>query len=285
MSLLRAPAMSRAAAVSGRSRGYASAAGGSGSNLPMILAVAGVAGLGGYVYLQRNPSIKADTSASVESLKEKAEAKVQGIQGELKASDEGPGVLGALIKCWTPFLLTKVEDYNHNTKLYTFDFGDPEKTRGGQVANALLVKTPEGEYEVKDDKGKPVISGITPMYQMITHSLDIPDDKTKWTLVFSNVTDKDILLRKEWDQLAKAHPDRLEVKYVLDKAPWGETGFVTANMIQKVFPKKDDKVMAFVCGPPGQVKALAGPKDGPRQGELQGALKELGYTAEEVFKF
>jgi hypothetical protein len=35
----------------------------------------------------------------VESLKEKAEAKVKGIQGELKASDEGPGVLGALIKC------------------------------------------------------------------------------------------------------------------------------------------------------------------------------------------
>lgn len=70
--------------------------------------------------------------------------------------------------------------------------------------------------------------------------------------------------------------------------PWltvGETGFVSADMIKKVFPKKEDKVMAFVCGPPGQVKALAGPKDGPRQGELQGALKELGYTAEEVFKF
>jgi hypothetical protein len=46
-------------------------------------------------------AIKADTSASVESLKEKAEAKVKGIQGEIKASEEGPGVLGALIK-WVP---------------------------------------------------------------------------------------------------------------------------------------------------------------------------------------
>lgn len=35
-------------------------------------------------------------------------------------------------------------------------------------------------------------SGITPMYQMISHSLTIPDDKTKWTLMFANVTDKDI---------------------------------------------------------------------------------------------
>jgi hypothetical protein len=37
----------------------------------------------------------------VESLKEKAEAKVKGLQGEIKASEEGPGVLGALIK-WVP---------------------------------------------------------------------------------------------------------------------------------------------------------------------------------------
>jgi NAD(P)H-flavin reductase len=35
-------------------------------------------------------------------------------------------------------------------------------------------------------------SGITPMYQMITHSLELPEDKTKWTLMFANVTEKDI---------------------------------------------------------------------------------------------
>lgn len=35
-------------------------------------------------------------------------------------------------------------------------------------------------------------SGITPMWQLITHSLSLPEDQTKWTLVFSNVTEKDI---------------------------------------------------------------------------------------------
>ena len=65
----------------------------------------------------------------------------------------------------------------------------------------------------------------------------------------------------------------------------GEKGFITASMITKAFPRGDDKVMAFVCGPPGQVKAIAGPKDGPRQGELTGALKDLGFVQEEVFKF
>lgn len=68
----------------------------------------------------------------------------------------------------------------------------------------------------------------------------------------------------------------------------GETGFITAPMISKLFPreeKEQEKVMAFVCGPPPQVKSIAGPKDGPRQGELLGALMDLGYSSEEVFKF
>ena len=65
----------------------------------------------------------------------------------------------------------------------------------------------------------------------------------------------------------------------------GETGYVTPEIIQKSFPKGSDKTRVFVCGPPGQVKAIAGAKDGPRQGELQGVLKELGYTADDVFKY
>jgi cytochrome-b5 reductase len=97
------------------------------------------------------------------------------------------------------------------------------------------------------------------------------------------------VLRKEWEGLAKEHPDRLDIRFVVDKAEkgWkGETGFVTADLISKVFPKKaGEKVMAFVCGPPPQVNSLAGPKDGPRQGELKGALKDLGYTSDEVYKF
>lgn len=96
-------------------------------------------------------------------------------------------------------------------------------------------------------------------------------------------------MRKEWDDLAKQHGDRLQVNYVLDKGPrgWkGETGFVTPAIISKLFPKKEgESVKAFICGPPPQVKSIAGPKDGPRQGELIGALKDLGYTSEEVFKF
>ncbi|WVQ94659.1 hypothetical protein IAU59_001739 [Kwoniella sp. CBS 9459] len=347
--------------VARQSRGYASAAPGAGPNYGLIFSVAGVTGLGAYAYLQYDPAAKAEISAKAHALESKAEAKIQGLKAEKDASNEGVGVISALIKdSWVPFTLNKVEPYNHNTQIYHFNFGEDgnDKISGGEVASALLVRSPTGEGEVKDDKGKPVIrpytpisapdqkgglelmikeykdgkltpfiasmkpgdqllfkgpiqkykysantfdrglciaggSGITPMYQLISHSLTLPDDKTKWTLVFSNVTEKDILLRKEWDELAKKNPERLEVKYVLDKGPWGwkgETGFINASMISKVFPRpaeaqSNEKVMAFVCGPPPQVKSVAGPKDGPRQGELQGALKELGYTESEVFKF
>ena len=43
-----------------------------------------------------------------------------------------------------------------------------------------------------------------------------------------------------------------------------------------------DKTKIFVCGPPGQVAALAGKKEGMKQGALAGVLKDLGYTEDQV---
>lgn len=36
---------------------------------------------------------------------------------------------------------------------------------------------------------------------------------------------------------------------------------------------------------PGQYAAVCGPKDGMKQGEIKGALAELGYGNDNVFKF
>jgi cytochrome-b5 reductase len=44
-------------------------------------------------------------------------------------------------------------------------------------------------------------------------------------------------------------------------------------------------VKVLVCGPPPMMNALSGPKEGSKQGTLKGALKELGYSEEQVFKF
>lgn len=42
-------------------------------------------------------------------------------------------------------------------------------------------------------------SGITPMWQIMQEIDANPNDKTKATLVFGNVTEADILLRKEFE--------------------------------------------------------------------------------------
>ncbi|GAA6041340.1 hypothetical protein JCM8097_007671 [Rhodosporidiobolus ruineniae] len=131
-------------------------------------------------------------------------------------------------------------------------------------------------------------SGITPMWQVLQAIDANPNDKTKATLIFSNVTEEDILLRKEFEDLAKKNPDQFKIVFVLDKPPsgWqGPTGYVNGELVKKELakqgttPDKGEKVKVFVCGPPGQVKALAGSKKSPKdQGPLEGVLKELGYT-------
>lgn len=104
----------------------------------------------------------------------------------------------------------------------------------------------------------------------------------------------------------------LKVIYAVDKGDenWkGDTGFVTMDMIKKYLapPTTEGKVQILVCGtssqpselhvslarlmgardsilgPPGQVASIAGPKDGMKQGELKGVLKEIGYSPEQVY--
>ncbi|KAF7793598.1 hypothetical protein EIP86_004712, partial [Pleurotus ostreatoroseus] len=133
-------------------------------------------------------------------------------------------------------------------------------------------------------------SGITPMYQVLQHALEEKDNKTRFTLIFANVTPSDILLKDEFDALKAKHPDTFNVVYTVDKpdASWkGTTGYVNKELIQQHIPPASlaEKVKIYICGPPGQVAAIAGKKDGMKQGELSGTLKELGYTEDQVFKF
>lgn len=46
-------------------------------------------------------------------------------------------------------------------------------------------------------------SGITPMYQIMQQIDSNPADKTKATLIFGNVTEQDVLLRKEFQGMCR----------------------------------------------------------------------------------
>ena len=133
-------------------------------------------------------------------------------------------------------------------------------------------------------------TGITPMYQLCRQIFNNPSDTTKVTLVFGNISEEDILLKKEFDDLENTYPQRFRAFYVLDKPPegWqGGKGFITKDLLKTVLPEpKTEGIKMFVCGPEGLYKAVSGSKVNPKdQGELTGILKELGYSKEQVYKF
>lgn len=133
-------------------------------------------------------------------------------------------------------------------------------------------------------------TGITPMWQLCRAIFKNPEDKTKVTLVFGNVTEQDILLKKEFEELENQYPQRFRAFYVLDNPPenWQQgKGFITKDLLKEVIPgPKDENIKVFVCGPPGLYKAISGTKKSPaEQGELTGYLKELGYDDSQVYKF
>ncbi|KAK0733580.1 hypothetical protein B0T26DRAFT_631363 [Lasiosphaeria miniovina] len=133
-------------------------------------------------------------------------------------------------------------------------------------------------------------TGITPMFQLCRAIFNNPEDKTKVTVVFGNVTEEDVLLKSELAHLENTYPQRFRAFYVLDKPPkeWaGAKGFINKELLKTVLPEpKSDNIKLFVCGPPGLMNSISGNKKSPRdQGELVGILKDLGYTPEQVYKF
>ncbi|KAJ2906427.1 NADH-cytochrome b5 reductase 2 [Zalerion maritima] len=179
-----------------------------------------------------------------------------------------------------------------------------KKYEGGPMSTFLHSMTPGQTLDVKGplpkywwspNKHRHVAmvaggTGITPMWQLIHEIFADPQSRTKVTLVLGNIKEEDILLKKQLQDLENLFPRQFRVFYTLDDPPegWkGEKGHVTSELLKQVFPEpKEDNIKLFVCGPPGMMKAVSGPKKSPKdQGELSGILKELGYGQDQVYKF
>lgn len=133
-------------------------------------------------------------------------------------------------------------------------------------------------------------AGITPLYQLVHHITQNKEDKTKINLFYGSKTPSDILLKKELDDLQKKYPEQLNIQYFVDKDDTGKfdgnKGFITKDFLAKNAPGPKEKTQVFVCGPPPFMDSLSGQKKSPmEQGDLTGALKDLGYSQDQVFKF
>ena len=62
------------------------------------------------------------------------------------------------------------------------------------------------------------------MHQILIHALTKPENKTKFKLIFANVSEKDILLKEELDALKKKYPQTFDVVYTVDAAGPGWNG-------------------------------------------------------------
>lgn len=159
----------------------------------------------------------------------------------------------------------------------------------------LAFKGPIPKYPLAENQHKHIAliaggTGITPMYQLARAIFANPADSTKVTLVFGNVSEEDILLKHEFEDLENTYPQRFRAFYTLGQPPesWMQgKGRITKELLKTVLPEpKEEGIKVFVCGPPGLYQAISGAKKSPRdQGELEGVLKELGYSKDQVYKF
>ncbi|KAI8074409.1 hypothetical protein BC940DRAFT_288167 [Gongronella butleri] len=156
------------------------------------------------------------------------------------------------------------------------------------IGDVMNIRGPKGNFNYTPNLVREIGmiaggTGITPMLQIIRAVLRNPEDKTKLTLLFANVNQEDILLKKELDDLAAKHAN-FEVKYVLNNPPEGWTGgvgFVTKDMIQQSLPAPAQDIKILLCGPPPMITAMTQ------------ATNELGYDKpravskleDQVFKF
>jgi cytochrome-b5 reductase len=129
-------------------------------------------------------------------------------------------------------------------------------------------------------------TGITPMIQALHAILGTESDGSSVSMLYGCRTVDDILGRETLDDWSSSHT-RFAVMHVLSSEAEGSSwqglrGFVTKELIEKHLPPPSDDCIIMVCGPPPMYNALCGPRDAA---ELTGALAELGYKPEQVFKF
>jgi ferredoxin-NADP reductase/nitrite reductase/ring-hydroxylating ferredoxin subunit len=142
-----------------------------------------------------------------------------------------------------------------------------------EIGSKIQAWGPQGEFVLHDDHSKPAVFlsggiGVTPFRSMIKYATDkqLP---LKIVMFDSNRNEQNILYKNEFDSWAAKNKNLRAVYAVTDDSPsgWmGEKGRIDKAMINKQIEESElKKVIFYVCGPPGMLKAM----QELLQGELQ----------------
>ncbi|KAH3669472.1 hypothetical protein OGAPHI_001593 [Ogataea philodendri] len=169
-----------------------------------------------------------------------------------------------IVRSYTPMSLDEDCKGYFDLLIKVYDKGNISKHVDGlELGECIRVRGPKGFFTYTPNMVREFVmvaggTGITPMYQIIKAITNNPEDRTKVTLLYGNVTAEDILLKAELDLIEKEFPN-IKVVHVLNNAPegWtGEVGFITKDLLQKHGAAAADDVQVLLCGPPPMTSAL-----------------------------
>lgn len=138
-------------------------------------------------------------------------------------------------------------------------------------------KVPGREVTVKSVGMLAGGTGLTPMLQVVTAALQDPGDECRFTLIYANKTEADILCHDLLEEAVERSKGRFVVHYTLDFPPKGwphMSGFITADMIKKHFPGPSEHTLILMCGPPPMI-----------QFACKKNLEALGYSKASMVAF
>ncbi len=131
--------------------------------------------------------------------------------------------------------------------------------RSLEIGEKVAIDAPYGRFYLKDETEVGMLSGgigITPLRSICRYCTD-KQTGTKITLLYGNVTEKDIVFRDDFREMQKQNKN-LKVVYTLEEPPldWDSfSGRINEKMITKEIPDYT-KTTFFICGPPAMIKVM-----------------------------
>ncbi len=157
------------------------------------------------------------------------------------------------------------------------ELGDfTETIKNFKPGDTVYVDGPYGTFSIDEHLCKDLVFiaggiGSAPVMSMLRTMADRGSDQ-KVTFFYGNPTWESIIYREELEELEKKL--NLELVHVIERPPegWeGESGFITADILQRYLPQNYKDATYFLCGPLPMIEAV------------EGALHKLHAPASHIF--